>query len=107
MLHRQTHDDLTWIDVVSPTHEEIRSLMDEFSIDPLIIDELMIPSLRNRVDARDDYFYVVLHFPARGMAKLAQAKRRTGKRSARAGAGPPRRDGRGPARGLSPPGHGP
>lgn len=64
MLHRQTHDELTWIDVVSPTHEEIRSLMEEFSIDPLIADELMVPSLRNRVDARDEYFYVVLHFPA-------------------------------------------
>lgn len=63
MLTRQTHGDITWIDVVSPTHDEIRDLMQEFSLDPLIADELIIPSLRNRVDARDDYFYVVLHFP--------------------------------------------
>jgi magnesium transporter len=64
MLTRQTHADLTWIDVVSPTHEEVRELMEEFSIDPLIADELMVSSLRNRVDARDNYFYLVLHFPA-------------------------------------------
>jgi magnesium transporter len=37
--------------------------MEEFSLDPLIADELIIPSARNRVDARDAYFYVVLHFP--------------------------------------------
>lgn len=64
MLTRQSHGELTWIDVVSPTHEEVRSLMEEFSIDPLIVDELMVQSLRNRVDARDEYFYLVLHFPA-------------------------------------------
>jgi magnesium transporter len=64
MLTRQSHGELTWIDVVSPTHEEVRSLMEEFSLDPLIVDELLIPSLRNRVDARDEYFYLVLHFPA-------------------------------------------
>ncbi|KKS37801.1 MAG: Mg2 transporter protein CorA family protein [Parcubacteria group bacterium GW2011_GWD2_42_14] len=63
MFTRQTHGEITWIDVVSPTHDEIRDLMQEFSLDPMIADELIIPSLRNRVDARDDYFYVVLHFP--------------------------------------------
>jgi magnesium transporter len=63
MLSRQTHGELVWIDVVSPTQEEVRSLMEEFSLDPLIAEELVAPSVRNRVDARDDYFYVTLHFP--------------------------------------------
>jgi magnesium transporter len=63
MLSRQTHGELIWIDVVSPTQEEIRSLMEEFSLDPLIAEELMTPSVRDRVDAREDYFYMVLHFP--------------------------------------------
>lgn len=63
MLTRQMHGDLVWVDVVSPTHEEVRALMEEFSLDTLIADELMVPSLRNRVDARDEYFYLVLHFP--------------------------------------------
>lgn len=64
MLARHTHGDVTWIDVVAPTNEEIRSLMDEFALDPLIADELTAPSVRNHVDQRDDYFYVVLNFPA-------------------------------------------
>ncbi len=63
MMNRYTHGDVVWVDLVSPTQDEIRSLMDEFSIDPMIADELLMPSVRNRVDARDDYFYTVLHFP--------------------------------------------
>ena len=51
------------MDVVSPTGEEVRELMEEFTLDPLIAEELMVPSVRNRVDARDDYFYAVFHFP--------------------------------------------
>jgi magnesium transporter len=64
MITRHTHADIVWIDVASPTVDEVRSLMEEFSIDPLIADEILVPSLRNRVDARSEYFYVVLHFPA-------------------------------------------
>jgi magnesium transporter len=64
MIQRHTHGDLVWVDVVSPTPEEVRSLMEEFSLDTLIADELMVPSVRSRVDTRDEYFYVVLYFPA-------------------------------------------
>lgn len=64
MLTRLTHGSTTWIDVASPTPEEIRKLMEEYSLDPLIADELTAPSVRNHVDQRDDYFYVVLNFPA-------------------------------------------
>lgn len=64
MITRHEHGDVVWIDVVSPTHEEVRGLMQEFSLDPLIADELLAPSVRSRVDAREDYFYMVLHVPA-------------------------------------------
>ena len=64
MIVRRKHDQVEWIDAVSPTTEEVRALMDEFALDSLIADELVAPSLRNRVDARDDYFYLVLRFPA-------------------------------------------
>ncbi len=64
MLQRHTHGDITWVNLLSPTPEEVRSVMDEFSLDPLIADELMVPSVRSRVDARDEYFYLVLYFPA-------------------------------------------
>jgi len=64
MITRHKHGDLVWVDVVHPTADEVRALMDEFSLDPLIANEITAPSVRNRVDARDEYFYLVLHFPA-------------------------------------------
>jgi magnesium transporter len=64
MIHRYTHDSLTWIDLESPAQEEVRGLMEEFDIDPLIAEELINPTLRSRIDMRDTYFYLVLHFPA-------------------------------------------
>jgi magnesium transporter len=64
MIRRLTHGKVVWVNVVSPTREEIHTLMQEFALDPSIADELMAPSVRNRVDMRDSYFYTVLHFPA-------------------------------------------
>ncbi len=64
MLYRHTHKDIVWIDAVTPTQEEIRSLMEEFDLDPLVADELLAPSVRSRVDTRNEYFYLVLQIPA-------------------------------------------
>lgn len=64
MIHRYTYQSLTWVDLESPTQEEVRGVMEEFGIDPMIAEELLTPTLRPRIDIRDDYFYLVLHFPA-------------------------------------------
>jgi len=64
MLNRHTYNTLTWIDAVSPTADEVRTLVHEFTLDGLVAEELLMPSARNRVDARHDYLYLVLHFPA-------------------------------------------
>ena len=37
--------------------------MDEFHLDPLIADELLVPSFKPKVERRGDAIYVVLHFP--------------------------------------------
>jgi len=47
-----------------PTHEEVRSLMEEFGIHPIVADELLSPSLRPKVDRYPDFIYLILHFPA-------------------------------------------
>ncbi len=64
MISRYTHKNLEWIDVDSPTHEEVFSLMKEFNIHPLIADELSKPSLRPRIDSQNEMLYLILHFPA-------------------------------------------
>ncbi len=63
MISRYKHGDLIWIDLESPTQEEIRDIMKEFSIDPLVAEELISPTLRPKVDFQDDYIYMIFHFP--------------------------------------------
>jgi magnesium transporter len=55
---------LVWVDVQAPTQEEVRSLMEEFSIHPLVADELLGPTLRPKVDLYSDFIYLILHFPS-------------------------------------------
>lgn len=63
MISRYKQKDLVWIDLESPTQEEVRDLMKEFSIDPLVAEELLSPTIRSKVDFQDDYIYMILHFP--------------------------------------------
>lgn len=63
MLTRHVQGHLTWIDLVSPSPSEVRSLMDEFDINPLIAQELLSPSFRSKVERRGDSIYSILHFP--------------------------------------------
>ncbi len=63
MLTRYVQRNLTWIDLISPTPQEVRTLMHEFAIDPLIAEELLVPSFKPKVERRGDLIYVILHFP--------------------------------------------
>ena len=63
MISRYTYKDLVWVDVQSPTQEEVRSLMEEFNIHPLVADELLGPTLRPKVDLYHNFIYLILHFP--------------------------------------------
>ncbi len=63
MLARYTKGHLTWIDCVSPTPAEVQALMREFSIDPAMAEELLLPSFRSKVERSGTTLYVILHFP--------------------------------------------
>ena len=64
MIQEYRHRNLLWIDVVAPTKEEALSLMDRFGLDPLIVEELLSPTLKPKVDLYKEYIYLILHFPA-------------------------------------------
>lgn len=64
MISRNKYRDLTWIDCERPSHDEIRALMEEFDIHPIVADELLTPSLRPKVDHYENFIYLILHFPA-------------------------------------------
>lgn len=55
---------MTWIDLVAPTHGEVRQLMQEFGLHPLVAQELLVPSQKSKVDKYEDHIYLVLNFPA-------------------------------------------
>ncbi len=63
MIYTRRHKNIIWIDLDSPTRNEVRELIEKYDIDPIVADELLIPTLRSRVDLHDNYIYLILHFP--------------------------------------------
>jgi magnesium transporter len=64
MLTKYTHKNVTWIDLESPTKEEVHRVMNEYSIHPTVAEELLMPTMKPRVDLHDNFIYLILHFPA-------------------------------------------
>ncbi len=64
MINSSKIGKLTWIDLESPTKEELHQVMTTYSIDPVTTHELLEPTLKARVEDFGDYLYLVLHFPS-------------------------------------------
>ena len=64
MLKRQTLRGVVWVDLDSPTSEEIKQVMNEYAIHPLVAEDLLAPTARPRIDVYERFIYMVLHFPA-------------------------------------------
>ncbi|MEK7552746.1 MAG: CorA family divalent cation transporter [Patescibacteria group bacterium] len=63
MIRRQEYDGLVWIDLETPTTEEVGQIASEYGVHPLVAEELSLPSRRSRVDRYADFIYLILHFP--------------------------------------------
>lgn len=64
MIKKYKNDSVTWVDVLDPTTEDIRVLMDEYGLDPEISHELQLPAYKEKILTYKDYIYLSLHFPA-------------------------------------------
>ena len=64
MINRRTLGGITWIDLESPTQHEIRPLLEEFRISAPVAEELLLPTVRPRMEMHPHFIYVILHFPA-------------------------------------------
>ncbi len=64
MINRYQYKDTVWVDLIEPTPEEAKEVMDEFGIDPFVANELTSPSFKSRAELRRDFIYLILHFPA-------------------------------------------
>ena len=56
----------TWIDLESPTTDEVKFLMEKYDVHPLVAEELLRPTLRPKVDNYQNSAYLILHFPTLG-----------------------------------------
>lgn len=63
MISRYTFEKLTWVDLESPTREEVSMVAEEFDLHPVIAGELLFPSERAKADTYDKALYLILHFP--------------------------------------------
>lgn len=64
MRTRFVHDDIEWIDLESPTRQEIAEIVEAYNIHTVVAEELLLPSRKPRAELFPDYLYVILHFPA-------------------------------------------
>ncbi|HUO50733.1 MAG TPA: CorA family divalent cation transporter [Candidatus Paceibacterota bacterium] len=64
MQSRYEHSGLLWIDLESPTRDEVRAIAEEFELDTLTAEELLVSATRPRAEFHNKYIYAVMHFPA-------------------------------------------
>ncbi len=63
MIKQLKYQNITWLSLIAPTKDEVAKLGQDYTIHPLVSEELLHPSIRAKVDVYDDYIYLILHFP--------------------------------------------
>ncbi len=56
-------ENVTWVDIKNPTEEDIKYLKREFDLHPLVLEELIPPSHRPKVESYKKYLFMVFHYP--------------------------------------------
>lgn len=64
VIARHKHNEIEWIDLQSPTPQEVAQIAIEFDLDHATAEELLLPSLKPSVDFGPKWIYLILHFPA-------------------------------------------
>jgi len=57
------HNGILWIDLESPTQDDVRSVVDQFGIPTMVAEELLLPSTKPRAEFYNSFVYIILHFP--------------------------------------------
>ena len=64
MLHTTTHNNLTWIDIQDPKPKDIKYLKENFNFHQIVLEELIPPGHRAKVEHHDGYIFFILYYPA-------------------------------------------
>lgn len=63
MQFSHTYKNITWTNLEKPTPEEVRELMEKHDLHHVVAEEILEPTLRDKVDMHSNCLYLVLHFP--------------------------------------------
>jgi magnesium transporter len=63
MISTYKQNKTTWLDLENPTVDEVRKIVEKYSIDPVVGNELLAPSNKPHINFHDNYIYLILHFP--------------------------------------------
>lgn len=63
MISRYSYHDVTWVDMESPSKDEISHIIEEFSLPTIIGEEAISNTLHSKVDLYENLIYMILHFP--------------------------------------------
>jgi magnesium transporter len=63
MISRYSAHGLTWVDIESPSKEEVEHIMQEYQIPEILADEMLTSTLHSQVDVYGDLLYLILHLP--------------------------------------------
>ena len=62
MISKYNHKELTWIDLESPSEEEIFHIIDEYSIPLYIKEEIILKTTEDRINLDNEYIFASLYF---------------------------------------------
>ncbi|HUC89030.1 MAG TPA: CorA family divalent cation transporter [Candidatus Paceibacterota bacterium] len=63
MISKYNYKGLIWVDLESPTEEEINHIMEHYSIPGAVGREILNESIQSKVDLYPNFIYLILHFP--------------------------------------------
>jgi magnesium transporter len=69
MIQTRHYNNLIWVDVESPTTEEILELVNTYGLTTRIGEDMRTSSSKPRIEYHDTYIYLVLHIPVRTKVK--------------------------------------
>lgn len=69
MISKYNYKGLTWVDLESPTQDEIIHIIEEYSIPVMVGGQLHSKTPQSKIDLYPNFIYLILHFPRLGHKK--------------------------------------
>lgn len=64
MMFKYKHKETTWVDLLNPTEDEIKYVIEEYDLSTEFMEEMGNSTMFSRFENRDSFVYLVLHFPS-------------------------------------------